>query len=92
VQVIWSPAALRETDHIYRYIAQFNPRASADMVREILAAGDSLASFPYRGRAVPGTELRETALAYPYILRYRIAADHVRILRVRHGARRPTRP
>jgi len=62
------------------------------MVREILAAGDSLESFPYRGRAVPGTQLRETALAYPCIIRYRIAADHVRILRVRHGARRPTRP
>ncbi|HXC12914.1 MAG TPA: type II toxin-antitoxin system RelE/ParE family toxin [Stellaceae bacterium] len=77
---------------MYRYIAQFNPRAAADMVREILAAGDSLESFPYRGRAVPGTQLRETALAYPYIIRYRIAADHVRILRVRHGARRPTRP
>jgi toxin ParE1/3/4 len=58
------------------------------MVREILAAGDSLVNFPYRGRSVPGTALRETTLAYPYIIRYRIAGDHVRILRVRHGARR----
>jgi plasmid stabilization system protein ParE len=41
---------------------------------------------------VPGTQLRETTLARPYIIRYRIAADHVRILRVRHSARRPTRP
>ena len=92
VQVIWSPAALREIEHIYRYIAQFNPRAAQNMVMEILAAGDSLETFPYRGRAVPGTQLRETTLAPPYIIRYRIAADHVRILRVRHSARRPTRP
>ncbi len=92
MQVIWSPAALREIDHIYRYIAQFNPRAAEHMVMEILAAGDSLESFPYRGRPVPGTQLRETTLAYPYIIRYRIAADNVRILRVRHGARRPSLP
>jgi toxin ParE1/3/4 len=92
VQVIWSPAALREIDDIYRTIARFNPRAAEHMVMEILAAGDSLESFPYRSRALPGTQLRETVLAYPYIIRYRIAADHVRILRVRHGAPRPTRP
>jgi toxin ParE1/3/4 len=92
VQVIWSPSALREIDHIYRYIAQFNPRAAENVVREILAAGDNLESFPYRGRAVPGTPVREITLAYPYIIRYRIASDHIRILRVRHGARRPTQP
>ncbi len=92
MQVIWSPAALREIENIYRYIAQFNPRAAENMVREILSAGDSLERFPYRGRAVPGTPLREFTLAYPYMIRYRIAADSVRILRVRHGARRPIDP
>ena len=89
MQIIWSPASLRDIAHIYNYIVQFNPRAAKSMVREILAAGDSLESFPYRGRAVPGTQLRETTLAYPYIIRYRIATDHVRMLRVRHGKRRP---
>lgn len=92
MQIIWSPAALREIEHIYRYIAQFNPRAAENMVSEILSAGDSLESFPYRGRAVPGTQLREFTLAYPCMIRYRIAADHVRVLRIRHGARRPTSP
>jgi len=89
VQVIWSPAALREIEHIYRYIAPSNPRAAEHMVREILAAGDSLENFPNRGRPVPGSQLREMTLVYPYVIRYRIAADHVRILRVRHGRRRP---
>ena len=92
MQVTWSPAALREIEHIYRYIVRFNPRAAEHMVMEILAAGDSLENFPYRGRIVSGTQLRETTLPYPYILRYRIAADHVRILRVRHGRQRPTTP
>ena len=92
MQVIWSPAALREIEYIYRYIAQFNPRAAEHVVREILAAGDSLESFPYRGRIVPGTHLRETTLPYPYVIRYRIAGAYVRVLRIRHGARRPTQP
>ena len=89
MQVIWSPAALREIAQIYAYIAQSNPRAAETIARALLAAGDSLASFPNRGRSVPGTALREWPLVYPYIIRYRLAADHVRILRVRHGARRP---
>jgi plasmid stabilization system protein ParE len=29
---------------------------------------------------------------YPYIIRYRIVGNTVRILRVRHTARRPTSP
>jgi plasmid stabilization system protein ParE len=31
--------------------------------------------------------LRELTLVHPYIIRYRIAGDHVRVLRVRHGMR-----
>jgi plasmid stabilization system protein ParE len=89
VPVIWSPAALGDIARIYAYIAQFNPSAAETIARALLAAGDSLAAFPNRGRPVPGTALRDWPLVYPYIIRYRVAADHVRILRVRHGARRP---
>jgi toxin ParE1/3/4 len=89
VQVIWSPAALREIAQIYAYIAQFNPRAAETLARALLMAGDSLAAFPDRGRPIAGTGVRELTIVYPYIIRYRVAADHVRILRVRHGARRP---
>jgi plasmid stabilization system protein ParE len=56
----------------------------------LIAAGDSLADFAHRGRSVPNTDLRELVTAYPYIIRYRIARDEVRMLRVRHTARRPT--
>jgi toxin ParE1/3/4 len=79
---------VQDIRHIYRYISRFNPRAAEDLARELVAAGDSLESFPQRGRAVPGSDLREWTIVYPYIIRYRIACDHVRILRVRHGMRR----
>jgi toxin ParE1/3/4 len=62
------------------------------MAAQIIEAGNRLGNFPYRGRLVPGTQLRETTLARPYVIRYRIEPNRVVILRVRHGARRPTRP
>jgi len=90
--VVWTFAALADLEGIRRYIGNFNPYAAQDMAARIIEAGNSLANFPYRGRSVPGTELRQTTLARPYIIRYRVEPNRVLILRVRHGTRRPTRP
>jgi plasmid stabilization system protein ParE len=73
-------------------MGNFNHYAAQDMAARIIAAGNSLVNFPYRGRSVPGTQLREATLARPNIIRYRVEPNRVLILRVRHGARRPTRP
>ena len=62
------------------------------MAEALLAAGDSLINFAYRGRPVPGTQMREMVSVSPYIIRYRIAGDEVIILRVRHSSRKPTTP
>ncbi|MDR3524073.1 MAG: type II toxin-antitoxin system RelE/ParE family toxin [Acetobacteraceae bacterium] len=92
-EVIWSEAALVQVDVIGAYIEQFNPMAAGDVAAALIEAGNSLAHFPHRGRAVPGTTLREIVIkAYPYIIRYRIVRDTVRILRVRHTSRQPTSP
>jgi toxin ParE1/3/4 len=90
--LVWTFSALADLEGIRRYIGNFNPYAAQDMAAQVIAAGESLANFPYGGRVVPGTQLRETTLARPYIIRYRVDPDRVVILRVRHGARRPTRP
>jgi plasmid stabilization system protein ParE len=87
--VVWTFAALADIEGIRRYIGNFNPYAAGDMASRIVQVGDNLANFPYRGRAVPGTQLRETTLARPYIIRYRVDPERVLILRVRHSARRP---
>ena len=89
MQVIWAPAALQDVAQIHGYIARFNPSAAERLAERLLAAGDLLVSFQNRGRLVPGGQLRELTVIYPYVIRYRVAADHVRIRRVRHGARRP---
>jgi toxin ParE1/3/4 len=91
--VIWSDAALAQLDAVGIYLEQFNPKAAADVAAHLLDAGNSLENFPHRGRAVPGTDMREIVTNYSYTIRYRVARDGtVRILRVRHTARRPTSP
>jgi toxin ParE1/3/4 len=69
-----------------------NPHAASHVARTLREVGDSLLSFPYRGRPVSGTAMREVMTAYPYVIRYRISDDEVVILRVRHASRRPTTP
>jgi addiction module RelE/StbE family toxin len=92
MSVVWTRAALREIHAIHDYLADHNPEAARRMVEALFAAGDSLAEFPHRGRPVAGTAMRELLAVPPYIIRYRVAAAETVILRVRHGARRPTDP
>lgn len=92
MEVIWSPTALREVVRIFDYLTDFNPRAAAEVFNALIEMGDGLANFPHRGRPVRNSDLREVMTSYPYIIRYRVTRDAVRILRVRHTSRRPTNP
>ncbi len=90
--VFWTEAALANLRAIRAYIEQFNPAAAARVADAPVAAGTSLASHSHRGRPVPTTRMREIVTAYPYIIRYRVTGTTVVILRIRHTARRPTKP
>jgi addiction module RelE/StbE family toxin len=87
-QVVWTFSAVADVQGIRCYIGNFNPQAAQAMADRIIEVGNGLADFPYRGRQVSDTGLREIALAYPYVVRYRIDGDRVLILRVRHGRQR----
>ena len=87
-RVIWSEAARRELIGIRAYIGEFNPKAAARLAAQLLAAGNSLAVYPERGRAVGG-DRRELVAVWPYLIGYSVRDDTVRIIRVRHGARQP---
>ena len=92
-EVVWSETALVQLQVIRASIEQFNPKAAGEVAEGLIAAGNNLAHFPHRGRAVSGATMRELVIpAYPYVIRCRIVRDTVRILRVRHSARRPTIP
>ncbi len=49
-----------------------------------MTAADSLEEFADRGRAADERH-RELLAVWPYIIRYRIEAKRVVILRIRHG-------
>ena len=80
--VVWTFSALADVEGIRRYIGNFNPYAARDMAERIIQAGNSLATFPYRCRQVPGTQLHESTIARAYIIRYRVEPNRVVILRV----------
>lgn len=85
--VRWLRRARDDVQRIGRFIATDNPVAAARVARALLAAGDSLVSFPERGRTgrLPGT--RELDVIGPYLLVYRVdAAGSVTIVRIWHSA------
>ncbi|MDR3435493.1 type II toxin-antitoxin system RelE/ParE family toxin [Telmatospirillum sp.] len=57
------------------------------MATTLIATAQSLEQFAERGRTIKGGR-RELVAVWPYVIRYRIEAQTVMILRVRHGARR----
>jgi plasmid stabilization system protein ParE len=86
-RVVWSDEALDQLDEITRYVRGFSPMAAARLEMRIVAVADSLELMPRRGAAI-GNERREIAAVRPYIIRYVVLPDEVRILTIRHSARR----
>jgi toxin ParE1/3/4 len=88
-EVVWTDRALTDFETIIAYIVrQSRPLAAQRLGHRLLAAGDSLANAPERGRPIK-RDRRELIVIAPYLLRYRIEGERVFILEVRHGARRP---
>ena len=88
VQVAWTRRATADLVAIAGYIAQFSPASARRLSLQLKEAAASLSTQSDRGRLVDGT-IREFAAVRPYIIRYRVSAGAVRILRIRHSARRP---
>ncbi|HYC03764.1 MAG TPA: type II toxin-antitoxin system RelE/ParE family toxin [Azospirillaceae bacterium] len=87
MKVRWRAAALDDIDRIYAYIEERNPQAAQRVVQELVVAGDSLVTFPYRGRAGSRPGFRELTTIWPYVIAYRVERNGtVVILRVWHGA------
>ena len=86
--VRWPDATLLQLDDIVAYIEQRNPQAAERMRERLLALGNSLTTFPLRGK-LTSSGARQLVTVKPYILRYRIDQDEVIIIGIRHSARRP---
>ena len=84
-EIVWTDEAVAHLEAIVEYVEAFNPAAARRLGERLIEVADSLAEFPQRGRDA-GLGRREMTTVWPYILRYRVEADRVVILRIRHGA------
>ena len=86
-EVVWSPRAIEDVEAIAVYISADSAAYAAAVVKKILTATRSLASFPFSGRVVPEFDddsLREQ-FAYSYRIIYRVQDQTVTIAAVIHG-------
>jgi toxin ParE1/3/4 len=89
MEVRWLDDALADVAEIYRYVATDDRRATARVVERVQAAVRRLNDAAHHGRPARWPGSRELVVPRtPYIVPYRVAGDHVEILRVFHGARR----
>jgi plasmid stabilization system protein ParE len=84
-RIVWTDDAIANLEAIKTYVDVFDPAAAVRLAGRLVEVADSLAEFPDRGREAGGGK-REMTTVWPYILRYRVQADRVIILRIRHGA------
>lgn len=87
-RIVWSNEAREHLIAIEVYVAQFSISAARRLALGMVDLTDSLSTMPDRGRLIrPG--VRELTSIRPYVIRYSVLPDEVRIIFVRHSARRP---
>jgi len=94
-RVIIAPRASKQLQHIFDYFAKDSAQNAAKLIGLILLSIDNLDKMPHRFslmRGVPsvGNDIR-TMPVPPYLVHYQINEGNrtVRVLSIRHGARRP---
>lgn len=89
--VALSARAVLDLVEIRAFIASRGaPLAALRHAAKLEALIEKLEQFPQRCRHVGGGVRELTAVA-PYIVRYRLRGNIVEVIRVRHGAMKPTR-
>jgi plasmid stabilization system protein ParE len=88
-QLIWSQPALLDVQRLYRFLAQKNIDAAKHAVKAVRHGVKVLGHQPGIGRPIEDMpdEFREWIIDFGdsgYVARYRIDADEVTILAVRH--------
>ena len=88
-QLIWAPPALLDVQRLYRFLASKNADAAKQAVKAIREEVTVLGQQPGIGRPVENMpdEFRDWIIDFGdsgYVARYRIDADAVMILAVRH--------
>jgi toxin ParE1/3/4 len=88
MKVIWEGEAKRELREAIAYIRKDSPAAAKRVNERIKLAARALEHFPDKYRAGPVGGTREQVIqGLPYIMVYRVEADHVRVVAFFHTSR-----
>jgi plasmid stabilization system protein ParE len=90
MKLIVSQAAITDLERLREFLADKNPAAAQQAVVAMVAAAESLQTFPERGRPSGVGNIRELIVPFGrsgYVLRYAYsaAAEKAVILRIWHG-------
>lgn len=88
-RLIWTPAALRDVQRLYRFLAPKNPSAAQRAVKVIRAGVKILAHQPQMGRPIEDMEpeFREWLIDFGssgYVALYHFDGEAIAVLAVRH--------
>jgi toxin ParE1/3/4 len=85
------PEAVADLDEIWEFIAGDNPTAADRVIADILAALDSLVSFPKQGHKRPDLTTRSLrfTLVREYLIAYAPDEKPLCVVAVTHGRRSP---
>ena len=93
-RIIFAPKVISELEAIHAHIAADSPQNAPTMLSRILETLESLETLPKR-TLVQGQRQNEkypvrSVPVWPYIVYFRVLDDQevVRVVRIRHGARR----
>lgn len=87
VEIRWALLAQADYARIARHYQAIDPALAVEIGDRILKATRILAEVPHAGPVTPRGDRRKWRVPRTgYILFYRFESDHVRILRVLHGA------
>jgi len=90
MRVRYTPRAFGDRETIFAYLDSRNPRAAREVKAYIKKRILELGSLSRRSPVVPGLGVHALWLGrYPHIVYYRVGADEVSIIHIRHAAREP---
>jgi plasmid stabilization system protein ParE len=90
MKLVVSQAAIADLERLREFLSDKNPAAARQATAALVAAAESLHTFPERGRPSGADSIRELIVPFGrsnYVLRYAYSAaiDEAVILRIWHG-------
>lgn len=84
LHVIWRPKARQDARNILDYISDRNPTAALRLADLFAQTAERLVDHPHMHRPGRVTNTREALVTPNYVIIYRVGADAIEILAVKH--------